>query len=176
MALESNGKRADVAPPVDVVIEIPAGTRNKYEVDPATGALWLTRQLPASMVYPADYGFVPQTLAEDGDPLDAVVLIDEPTVPGCHVRVVALGVLWLHDEEGKDPRLITVLEEQARREHLEGIADLPERLLTEIEHFFGVYKDLEDGKASHTGGYGDRQEAAAVLEASRGRFADEGRG
>lgn len=154
---------------IDVVVEIPAGTRNKYEIDHRTGKLRLERQLPASLVYPADYGFVPDTLARDGDPLDALVLIDEPTIPGCVVRVSLLGVLWLKDENGDDPKLITLLPERAEREGLADIDDLPQRTLEEIEHFFSTYKDLESDGSSTTGGYGNRSEALKVLFESRKR-------
>jgi len=153
---------------LEVVVEIPAGTRNKYELDPATNRLLLKRQLPASVAYPADYGFVPGTLAEDGDPLDALILIDEPVVPGGVVRVRLLGLLRLSDEHGQDPKLITILPETAQAEQWDDIADVPRRRLDEIEHFFSVYKDLEKGFAE-THGYGDRAEAFEAVCAAQAR-------
>ncbi len=157
---------------IDVVVEIPSGTRNKYEFDEVTGRLRLERQLPRSMAYPADYGFVPETLAEDGDPLDALVLIDEPVVPGCIVRVKLLGVLWVSDEHGPDPKLITILPEVADDVGWVQLNDLPTRRLEEIDHFFAVYKDLETGRSVETHGYGNRDEAIAVVADGRRRYAE----
>ena len=159
---------------VDVVVEIPTGTRNKYEFDEKTGRLRLERQLPTSVVYPADYGFVPQTLAEDGDSLDALILIDEPVIPGCIVRVKPLGVLWVSDEHGMDPKLITLLPEVAEDVGWRELTDLPPRRLEEIEHFFSVYKDLEPERDAATHGYGTREEALAVVADCRRRFASAG--
>ncbi len=92
----------------EVVVEIPKGSRNKYEIDHDTGALWLDRHLFTATSYPADYGFVPNTLAEDDDPLDVLVLLDEPTVPGCHIRARAIGVFWMSDEKGPDAKILAV--------------------------------------------------------------------
>jgi inorganic pyrophosphatase len=155
---------------IDVVVEIPARTRNKYEFDEVTGRLRLERQLPTSLVYPADYGFVPETLAEDGDPLDALVLLDEPAVPGCVVRVQTLGVLWVADEHGPDPKLITTLPEVAERSHWNDIEDLTRRTLEELEHFFSVYKDLETNRSVETNGYSGRVKAMEVIEDAKRRF------
>ena len=93
---------------LEVVIEIPKGSRNKYEIDHETGATWLDRHLFTATAYPADYGFVPDTLAEDGDPLDVLLLLDEPTFPGCHVRARAIGVFWMTDDAGPDAKLLAV--------------------------------------------------------------------
>jgi len=157
---------------IDVVVEIPARTRNKYEFDEVTGRLRLERQLPTSLVYPADYGFVPETLAEDGDPLDALVLLDEPAVPGCVVRVQILGVLWTADEHGPDPKLITTLPEVAERSHWIDIEDLTLRTLEELEHFFSVYKDLETNRSVETNGYSGKEKAMEVIEDAKRRFLD----
>lgn len=156
---------------VEVVVEIPARTRNKYELDEESGTLRLDRQLPASLAYPADYGFVPGTCAEDGDPLDAVVLLDEPVVPGTVVRAAPLGIIWVEDDKGRDPKLVTVLHQRAVAEHLRELDDLPEWRLAELEHFFAVYKQLEDGKSSRTCGFGGRVEAWRELHAARQRHA-----
>ncbi len=93
---------------IEVVVEIPKGSRNKYEMDHETGALWLDRHLFTATSYPADYGFIPGTLSEDGDPLDALVLLDEPTVPGCHILARAIGVFWMRDEAGPDAKILSV--------------------------------------------------------------------
>jgi inorganic pyrophosphatase len=155
---------------IEVIIEIPARTRNKYEFDEVTGFLRLDRQLPAALVYPADYGFVPGTLAEDGDPVDVLVLIDEPAVPGSVLMVAPLGLLRVRDEKGPDPKVIAVLAEQAHRERLAELSDLSERALAELEHFFVVYKDLEAGRWAETDGFGTRAEALEEIRAGRTRF------
>lgn len=152
---------------LEVIIEIPARTRNKYEYDEQTGILRLDRQLPTNVVYPADYGFVPETLAEDGDPVDVLVLIDEPAVPGALLRVAPLALLRVRDEHGPDPKVICVLAEEAARERLSDVGDLSERTLAEIEHFFAVYKDLDEGRWAETDGFGPRSEA--LEEIARGR-------
>lgn len=157
---------------LEVIIEIPARTRNKYEFDEEAGVLRLDRQLPTNMVYPADYGFVPRTLAEDGDPVDVLVLIDEPAVPGAVLRVAPLGVLRVRDEHGPDPKVICVLVEQAAREELAELDDLPTRILAEVEHFFGVYKDLDDERWAETDGFGSKAEALAEIEAGRVRWSE----
>ncbi|MGH9044596.1 MAG: inorganic diphosphatase [Acidimicrobiales bacterium] len=151
----------------DAIVEISAGSRNKYEFDEKSGRLRLDRQLPMNMVYPADYGFVPETLAEDGDPVDVLILIDEPAVPGSVVNVFPLGVLRVRDEHGPDPKVICVLADQASREGLTDIGDLSGRVLAGFEHFFTVYKDLEEQKWAETSGFGPR--ADALVEISEGR-------
>jgi inorganic pyrophosphatase len=155
---------------VEVIIEIPAGTRNKYEFDEATGMLRLDRQLPTNMVYPADYGFVPNTLAEDGDPVDVLVLIDEPAVPGSVLRVRPLGLLRVRDEHGPDPKVVSVLADEAEREGFHELEDLSRRALAEIEHFFEVYKDLETSKWTKTDGFASRSAALEEIAASRARW------
>lgn len=160
---------------LEVIVEIPGGSRNKYEFDEATGLMRLDRQLPTTMVYPADYGFVPQTLAEDGDPVDVLVLIDEPAIPGSLLCVMPLGVLRVKDQHGPDPKIICVLADQAEREGLTEVKDLPERTLAEIEHFFNIYKDLDDGQWAKTDGFGPRSEALGEIAASRTRWKRSGR-
>src|SRR6516165_2886107 len=122
--------------PFDVVIEIPRGSRNKYEYDHERHVIRLDRRLFSATVYPTDYGFVPTTLAEDGDPLDVLVLLEDPTFPGCWVRVRALGVFWMEDEKGADAKIITVPAHDPVYEHVRDISELPHLLLDEIEHFF----------------------------------------
>jgi len=156
--------------PVDnvVFIEIPQGSRNKYEFDVELGAIVLDRRLFTSMSYPADYGFVEDTLAEDGDPLDALVLVGEPTFPGCRIRVRVLGVFHMEDEKGPDDKVICVPLSEPSWVRATDIHDVPSELRNEIEHFFQVYKDLE-GAAVTTRGFGNRAAADDVITAARAR-------
>jgi inorganic pyrophosphatase len=151
----------------EVVVEIPQGTRNKYEIDHDTGAAWLDRHLFAATVYPAEYGFFPDTLAEDGDPLDALVLLEDPTFPGCHVRARPVGQLEMHDEKGRDLKILCVPAGDPRWDDIQDVADVPEFLLAEIRHFFVVYKDLEPGKQSELGDWAGADEAVASIAAAR---------
>jgi inorganic pyrophosphatase len=151
-----------------VFVEIPSGSRNKYEWDDELGGIALDRRLFTSMSYPADYGFLEGTLAEDGDPLDALVLVSEPTFPGCRIRVRVVGVFHMSDEKGPDEKLICVPLNDPGWLRVEEIGDIAPELRNEIEHFFQVYKDLE-GKATVTHGFGGRADAQAVIEASRAR-------
>ena len=152
---------------VDVIVEIPAGSRNKYEYDHTEHRIRLDRRLFSATVYPADYGFVPETLALDGDPLDALVLVVDPTFPGCLVRVRVLGVLWMHDEAGPDAKLLTVLEHDPQWDDAHDIDDVPEHLRNEIAHFFSIYKDLEPEKSVEVRGFADRSSALAELDLCR---------
>ena len=149
-------------------VEIPAGSRNKYEWDEELGGVALDRRLFTSMSYPADYGFIEGTLAADGDPLDALVLVGEPTFPGCRVRVRVVGVFHMADEKGDDEKVICVPLRDPLWSEISDIEDVPRQLRNEIEHFFQVYKDLED-KWTETWGYGDRFDAEGVVEAARQR-------
>jgi len=151
-----------------VFIEIPAGSRNKYEFDRELGGVVLDRRLFTSMSYPADYGFVEGTLGEDGDPLDALVLVADPTFPGCRIRVRPVGVFHMADEKGPDEKLICVPLRDPVWATVHDIHDVAAPFRQEIEHFFQVYKDLED-KPTTTHGFGNRAEALAVLEAARVR-------
>jgi inorganic pyrophosphatase len=155
---------------IEVVVEIPRGSRNKYEIDHETGVVWLDRMLFTATRYPTDYGFVPDTLAEDGDPLDALVLVEDPTFPGCHIHARVLGVFWMEDEAGPDAKILTVPAADVRWDGVDDISQLPEFLLQEIEHFFEIYKTLEPGKQSTTGGWEGCDRAAEVVEDSRRRY------
>lgn len=155
---------------LEVVVEIPRGSRNKYEYDHETGVIRLDRRLFSATVYPADYGFSPDTLAEDGDPLDVLVLLEEPTFPGCHMEVRPLGVMWMRDDAGPDAKIIAVHPSDPRFDGAVDIDDLPQFLLAEIEHFFDVYKQLEPEKFSLTAGFQNRAAAWAEIEASRRRY------
>jgi inorganic pyrophosphatase len=160
---------------IEVVIEIPKGTRNKYEAD-ETGTIWLDRMLFTSTRYPEDYGYVPGTLAEDGDPVDAMVILDEATFPGCHIHARPIGVFRMRDEEGTDAKLLCVLSRDQRWEHVQELTDLPEHQLLEIRHFFEIYKDLEPGKMTEPGGWQGREAAEAEIDLGRKRRQDHDRG
>ena len=152
---------------IDVVIEIPTGSRNKYEYDHATRMIRLDRRLFTATTYPADYGFVPDTLAGDGDPLDVLVLVADPTFPGCMVRVRILGMFSMRDEKGVDAKLIAVLEHDPQWDDATDIEDVPLHLRNEIAHFFSIYKDLEPEKLTEVQGFTGREEAVAELDAAR---------
>jgi len=160
-----------VAPVEDVVVyvEIPAGSRNKYEYDPELGGIVLDRRLFTSMSYPADYGFIEGTLGEDGDPLDALVLCGDPTFPGCRIRARPIGVFYMTDEKGSDEKVICTSLHDPAWMRVHDIHDLQPEYRDEIEHFFQVYKDLEKKKTA-TRGFGNRAAAAAIIEAARGRL------
>jgi inorganic pyrophosphatase len=156
-------------PVVDVVVEIPKGSRNKYEMDKATGVIRLDRRLFSATVYPADYGFIPDTLAGDGDPLDALVLLDDPTFPGCWVTARPVAVLWMEDDKGEDAKIVCVPAGDPRWEKVVDIDDVPSEYRAEIQHFFEVYKLIEPGKHSSTRGWSGADEAWREIEASRAR-------
>jgi inorganic pyrophosphatase len=154
----------------DVLIEIPRGSRNKYEVDHASGLIRLDRTLFTATQYPADYGFVPGTLGEDGDPLDAMVLVQEPTFPGCLIRSRPIGMFRMTDEKGGDDKVLCVPAGDPRQEHMRGLGDVPEFYRLEIEHFFLIYKELEPGKSVGGTSWADRAAAEAEVVASRRRL------
>ena len=153
----------------EVVVEIPMGSRNKYEVDRETGRIRLDRTLFTATRYPADYGFIEGTLSEDGDPLDCLVMVQEPTFPGCLIRARPLGVFWMRDEKGRDAKILAVPAGDPRQTWTE-IDELPRYVLLEISHFFDIYKDLEPGKSSDVHGWEGRKEAEQEVERSRKRF------
>ena len=154
----------------DVFIEIPRGSRNKYEVDHESGEIRLDRTLFTSTQYPADYGFVRDTLGQDGDPLDALVLVLEPTFPGCLIRSRPIGMFRMTDEKGGDDKVLCVPAGDPRQEHMRDLDDLPEFHRLEIEHFFLIYKELEPGKSVEGASWADRAEAEAEIEESRRRL------
>ena len=156
---------------VDVTIEIPKGQRNKYEVDHATGRIKLDRMLFTSTRYPSDYGFIEDTLADDGDPLDALVLLEEPTFPGCLITCRVIGMFRMRDEKGLDDKVICVPATDPRWRHLQDIWDMPEFDRLEIQHFFEVYKELEPGKSVEGFEWADRAAAEAQVEETRRLFA-----
>ncbi len=152
-----------------MTVEIPMGSRNKYEIDHETGRIRLDRTLFTATRYPADYGFIEDTLSEDGDPLDCLVLVQEPTFPGCLITARPIGVFWMRDEKGPDAKILAVPAGDTRRP-LSDITELPEHVLLEISHFFEIYKDLEPGKSSDVHGWEGREQAESEIERSRRRF------
>jgi inorganic pyrophosphatase len=153
----------------DVTIEIPAGSRNKYEVDHHSGRIRLDRMLFTSTRYPHDYGFVDDTLGMDGDPLDVFVLLDEPTFPGCVISCRAIGMFRMTDEAGGDDKVICVPSGDPRKEHLRDIHHMPEFDRLEIQHFLEVYKDLEPGKSVEGATWVGRKEAEDEIRLSLAR-------
>ncbi|MGH7750686.1 MAG: inorganic diphosphatase, partial [Candidatus Dormibacteria bacterium] len=125
---------------VEAIIEIPRGSRNKYEVDHLTGSIWLDRMLFTAMQYPADYGYVPDTVADDGDPLDILVMLEEPTFPGCHIRARPVGVFRMEDEKGGDAKILAVPATDPRWASIHDVDDLAPFARDEIRHFFEFYK------------------------------------
>jgi len=155
----------------EVIIEIPKGQRNKYEMDHETGRIRLDRMLFTSTRYPADYGFIEDTLADDGDPLDALVLLEEPTFPGCQIRCRAIGMFRMRDEKGADDKVLCVPATDPRMAHLRDITDVPDFDQLEIQHFFEVYKALEPGKEVEAATWVGIDQAEAEIIACRERLA-----
>lgn len=154
---------------VEMIVEIPRGTRNKYEYDHDRHVIFLDRRLFSSTVYPADYGFIPETLAEDGDPLDILALTEDGTFPGCHIRVRPVGVFRMRDENGVDAKIISVPAQDPLTAGIADVADLPSPLRNEISHFFDVYKALEPGKATEIHGFEGAAEAWAEIRRCQAR-------
>ena len=159
--------------PVLCVVEIPKGSRNKYEYDPQLGAIKLDRFVSASVVYPTDYGYIPETLAPDGDPLDVLVCVSEPTFPGCVVPAKPVGLFKMSDEKGPDDHVLCVPLHDPGWNKLENVEDIPGQLRAEIGHFFAVYKDLDPDRHSEVTGWADRDAALETIEGARERFASE---
>ena len=146
-----------------VVVEIPQGSRNKYEYDDQLGRIRLDRTLHSSVHYPTDYGFIPETLADDGDHLDAMVVVQEPSFPGCLVEVRVIGLLDMSDEKGDDQKVLAVPVGDPRFQDVHELGDLPSHWLREIETFFATYKLLED-KKTEVKGWHSREEALALIQ------------
>jgi len=150
-----NAKIGLNAPDVfNTVIEIPRGSTNKYEVDQETGLIHLDRVLYSPLFYPFDYGYIPQTLYLDGDPLDVLVLLTHPTFPGCVIEASAIGVLKMSDEKGPDEKILAVAKKDPRYGYRETLDQLNEHTLKEIRHFFEVYKQLEEKSVEIEGWFG----------------------
>ena len=156
---------------IDVLVEIPRGSRNKYEIDHETGRVYLDRRLFTATTYPADYGFIPDTLGGDGDPLDALVLLEDAVYPGVWVQARPVGVLYMRDEAGEDAKVICVPPQEPRWNNVHDLSDLTPQLVQEIQHFFEVYKALEPGKTSHTAGIAGRDAAWEEINDAVANFA-----
>lgn len=156
---------------IEVVVEVPKGSRNKYEMDHESGVLRLDRDLSTAVRYPTDYGFINGTMGEDGDPLDALVILEEPTFPGCHIACRPIGLFVMRDEKGPDLKVLAVPMWDDRQD----VSQIPGFLLTGIRHFFDVYKDVEPGKFTEVGDWADRQRAENEVARARERFAADGR-
>jgi inorganic pyrophosphatase len=158
--------------PIHCLIETPKGSRNKYAWDEEMHAIKLDRFLFSSVVYPADYGFIPRTLSEKGEYLDAIVCVSEPTFPGCVIPVHPIAVFRTADEAGQDDKLLCVPHTDPNWNRMERLGDMPEQLRSEIEHFFTIYKEPE-GKHVEVQGWFDRDVALQILDESRERYAAE---
>ena len=156
----------------DVLIEIPSGSKNKYEVDHKTGRLRLDRMLFTSTRYPQDYGYIEDTLGQDGDPLDALVIVREPTFPGCLIESRAVGMYRMTDEAGGDDKVLCVPSTDPRMDRIQDLDDVSPYIIREIEHFFLIYKDLEPGKSVEGASWVGRDEAEAEIQNSYQRYKD----
>lgn len=154
---------------VEVTVEVPMGSRNKYELDKERGVFVLDRMLFSAVHYPGDYGFIDETHGLDGDPLDAVVILGEPTFPGCRIQGRVVGNLDMADDKGQDDKILCVPETDPRWRHVQELDDVPAHVLSEIQHFFSVYKDLERKKVE-VRGWQDRQRAMSVIEEARAAY------
>ncbi|CAG4914663.1 MULTISPECIES: inorganic diphosphatase [Acidithrix] len=148
----------------EVVIEVPKGSKNKYEIDHETNAVWLDRVLFTPMAYPLNYGYIEGTLGEDGDPLDALLVLDAELVPGCHLKARAVGTFVMSDEKGRDIKLICVIDGDPRFDHIHDIEDVSSFLKDEISHFFAHYKDLEPKKFATIEGFSNKAAAQVELD------------
>jgi len=149
-----------------VLVEIPEGSQNKYELDKKFNMFVLDRVLHSPLHYPTDYGHIPSTLCEDGDPLDAMVLVTEPTFPGCIIRARPIGVIEMEDERGVDDKILAVPLDDPRFDHVKDISDISEHILKEIIHFFEMYKALEPNKWVKVKGWFGAEKAKELIKKS----------
>ncbi|MDQ2700014.1 MAG: inorganic diphosphatase [Actinomycetota bacterium] len=156
---------------LNIVVEVPKGSRNKYEYDPEIGAIVLDRFLFSSMVYPVDYGFVPHTMGADNDPLDAMVCVSEPTFPGCVIPSMPIGLFRMTDDGEIDDKILCVPSNDPNWSYIKNLDMLSDQLREEIAHFFSVYKQPE-GKHVDVDGWYPLEAAMEVLEESRQRLRD----
>ncbi|MEX0649439.1 MAG: inorganic diphosphatase [Candidatus Andersenbacteria bacterium] len=154
---------------INVVVEIPKGSQNKYEYDKKYAIFRMDRVLFSPMIYPGDYGMIPQTLGEDGDPLDALVLITHPTYPGTLMSVRPIGVLHMQDDGERDDKILCVPVNDIRMEEMSSVKDVKTAIRQEIAHFFQVYKELE-GKRVIIGGWDDAEKAKEIINDSIKRY------
>ena len=149
-----------------MIVEIPKGSRNKYEMDHHSGEIFLDRMLFTATRYPADYGFFPNTLADDGDPLDAMAIVNEPTFPGCRIQIRPIGLFLMEDQGHADHKVLGVPIGDPVWAKARDLDDVPAHMLRELEHFFSVYKELEDKKTAVVG-WRPAADAIAIIEAAR---------
>jgi len=154
---------------VTVMVEVPKGSRNKYEYDKDKRVVKFDRMLFSAVHYPSDYGFIFDTLAGDGDALDALVLLWKPTFPGCIIEVKPVGLFRMWDEKGPDEKILCVPVSDPNWNYIESLSDIPPHLLKEIEHFFSIYKELE-AKKTGVEGWEDRTAAIEVIRESQRRY------
>jgi inorganic pyrophosphatase len=162
MALHKLGPGSKAPEIVNAVVEIPTGSRIKYEIDHETGLVHVDRVLYSPFHYPAEYGFIPNTLAPDGDPCDVLILINGTTYPGVVIHARPIGLLRMHDDKGQDDKVLCVADNDPSYDHVKSLADLPPHFMKEVEHFFVTYKDLEE-KDVHSDGWAGRDEALAFV-------------
>ena len=164
--LEAGANAPDL---LNVVVEIPRGSRNKYEMDKRTGMLKLDRVLYSSVHYPGEYGFIPQTYAQDDDPLDALVMSTAPTFPGCVIEVRPVGIFRMTDRDEMDEKILCVPARDPLYEEYRTIASVAPHFLKEVQHFFSIYKDLEGGRV-HAIGWEDADAARATVIEAMARY------
>jgi len=162
MPMHKLGPGADAPEIVNAVVEIPTGSRIKYEIDHETGLVHVDRVLYSPFHYPAEYGFIPNTLAPDGDPCDVLILINGTTYPGVVIHARPIALLRMHDDKGQDDKVLCVAHNDPSYDHVQTLADLPPHFMKEVEHFFVTYKDLEE-KDVHSDGWVGKEEAMAFV-------------
>ncbi len=155
---------------VRTLVEIPKGSCNKYEMDEDTGLIRLDRNLSTSNVYPGDYGFIPGTLSEDGDPLDVLIAVNEPTFPGCLIDARVIGVFYMVDGGEGDEKIVAVPNRDPHFAEIEDVSDMPAHFKRHVEHFFMTYKALEGGETCNRG-WGGRDEAQGIVTEALATYA-----
>lgn len=155
---------------VNMLVEVQSGSANKYEWDPSSGLLKLDRVLHGALHYPGDYGFIPETLADDGDPLDGVALSSYPLLPGTLVEIRVLAVLEMEDEKGDDAKILAVVDKDPRLNNYRALDDVPHSILKEIAHFFETYKQLEPNKWAKVKGWHDAAAAHNIIQSAHHAF------
>jgi inorganic pyrophosphatase len=155
---------------VEAIVEIPMGTKNKYEIDKDRGRIKLDRVLYSEMTYPAEYGYIENTYAEDDDPLDILILASTKTFPGCYVDARVIGYLDMVDNDEKDQKIIAVMEKDPRFEDIHAIEDVPKHTLREIRHFFQTYKDLQENKKVEVYDFHPKEDAIKLIHECQKRY------
>ncbi len=161
---------------IEAIVEIPMGTKNKYEIDKERNRIKLDRVLYSQMTYPAEYGYIEKTLAEDNDPLDILIIASTKTFPGCIVDARVIGALDMIDNDEKDHKIIAVMHKDPRFSHIHEIKDIQEHMLREIKHFFRTYKDLQENKKVEVFDFQDKQYAEKLIDSSITRYKKQKRG